>query len=91
MADRNFDLDNVIKDSGNSTVFVYVDTTAIAYAMICCFGSLAESSSSAAGQGQNQEAIMNRMLSTLDKFLEDDKERRNNMIKEIKKAMNKKS
>lgn len=86
MSEKNVDFDNVIKQSGNATVFVYVDTTSIAYAMLCCFGALAVTN-----QGDSNSAgfdrVMKGMLSSFDQFLKEDKKRQEKFIREVQKAM----
>ena len=85
MTDKKLDFDNVIKQSGNASVFVYVDTTAIAYAMLCCFGALAVTNSS--DSGKNNEKVMKKMLSSFDQFLKEDKKRQEQFIQEVQKSM----
>lgn len=85
MTDKKLDFDNVIKHSGNAAVFVYVDTTAIAYAMLCCFGALAVTNSP--DSSKNSEKMMKRLLNSFDQFLKEDKKRQEQFIQEVQKAM----
>ncbi|RKD26780.1 hypothetical protein BEP19_16410 [Ammoniphilus oxalaticus] len=87
MSNGKIDIDNMINHSGNANVFVYVDTTSIAFAMLCCFGSFAATNASLTGQNETYETMMKGILKTFDDFLEKDKIRREEFINEVKEAM----